>query len=141
MGQIQRIQSIYLLIAAIASSALFVLPFATAPIQQEGMFVDGDFDINDHIALIVLTTVVTILSFVTVFLYNNRILQINIGKVNVILVLILIGLVGYLFSTFSIVPSLGVGLIIPIVVFIFILLANKNIKKDEKLVRSADRLR
>jgi hypothetical protein len=33
------------------------------------------------------------------------------------------------------------GLILPLFSFIFLILANRFIKKDEKLVRSADRLR
>lgn len=141
MGQIQRVQSIYLLVAAIIGSTLFGLPFATAPAQPEGMLVDGAFDINDHIALIILTIVVVLLSFVTIFLYNNRVLQMNLGKLNIVLLLGLLGLAGYLFYTLPVATSLGLGLIVPVVVFVLILLANRNIKKDEKLVRSADRLR
>lgn len=141
MGQIQRVQSIYLLVAAIIGSTLFGLPFATAPAQQEGMLVDGAFDINDHIGLIILTVVVVLLSFVTIFLYNNRVLQLNLGKLNIVLLLGLLGLAGYLFYTLPVATSLGLGLVVPVVVFVLILLANRNIKKDEKLVRSADRLR
>lgn len=141
MGQIQRIQSIYLLIAAVLGAALFAFPFATAPVQQEGMLVDGAFDVNDHTGLIVLTVLVIILSFVTIFLYNNRVLQMNLGKLNIVLLLGLIGLAGYVFSTISVATSLGLGLVVPILVLILVFLANKNIQKDEKLVRSADRLR
>ncbi|MFK7795822.1 MAG: DUF4293 domain-containing protein [Aureispira sp.] len=141
MGQIQRIQSIYLLIAAVAGSALFGFPFATAPAQQEGMLVDGAFDINDHIGLIVLTVLVIFLSVVTIFLYNNRVLQMNLGKLNIVLLLGLVGLAGYLFFTLQVATSLGVGLVAPALVLIFVVLANRNIQKDEKLVRSADRLR
>lgn len=141
MGQIQRVQSIYLFIAALIGSALFGLPFATAPAQPEGMLVDGAFDINDHIGLIILTAIIVVLSFVTIFLYNNRNLQMNIGKLNIVLLLGLIVLAGYLFSTLPVATSLGLGLVVPALVFVFTLLANRNIKKDEKLVRSADRLR
>lgn len=141
MGQIQRVQSIYLLVAAIVGSTLFGLPFAKAPAQQEGMLVDGAFDINDHIGLIILTVVVVLLSFITIFLYNNRVLQMNLGKLNIVLLLGLVVLAGWLFSTLPVGTSLGLGLIVPIVVFVLLLLANRNIKKDEKLVRSADRLR
>ncbi len=141
MGQIQRVQSIYLLIAAITGSALFGLPFATAPAQQEGMLVDGAFAVNDHIGLIVLTAIVIFLSLATIFLYNNRVLQMNLGKLNIIVLIGLLAYAGYLFSTLTVATSLGFGLILPALVFVFTLLANQNIKKDEKLVRSADRLR
>ncbi len=141
MGQIQRVQSIYLLVAGITSSALFALPFATAPAQADGMLQDGAFDINDHYALLVMTILIVLLSFVTIFLYNNRVLQMNLGKLNIVLLLGLIGVAGYLFRTLSVTTSLGLGIMIPALVFVFVLLANRNINKDEKLVRSADRLR
>jgi hypothetical protein len=141
MGQIQRVQSIYLLVAAITASALFGLPFATAPAQPEGMLQDGAFDINDHYALLALTAVVILVSFATIFLYNNRVLQLNMGKLNIVLLLVLISVAGYLFYTLPVATTLGLGLLVPVLVFVFTLLANRNIKKDEKLVRSADRLR
>jgi peptidoglycan/LPS O-acetylase OafA/YrhL len=65
----------------------------------------------------------------------------NLGKLNLVLLLGLVGLAGYLFSTISVATSLGIGLVAPVLVLVFVVLANRNIQKDEKLVRSADRLR
>lgn len=138
---IQRIQSIYLLLAAVASTALFVSPFATAPAQPEGVLQDGSFDINDHMGLIILTVLIGIVALASIFLYRNRILQMNLGKLNYVLLAALLGLTGYLFSTISVETTLSFGFAIPILVFVLVLLANRYILKDEKLVRSADRLR
>lgn len=138
---IQRIQSIYLLLAAVASTALFALPFATAPVQPEGLLQDGSFDISDHVGLIGLTIGIGILALVAIFLYSNRILQMNIGRLNIVLLAALLGLTAYLYSTIEVSSTLGLGIGIPVLVGVFILLANRNIHKDEKLVRSADRLR
>ena len=121
MGQIQRVQSIYLFLAALTGSALFGLPFATAPAQPEGMLVDGAFAINDHIGLIILTAVVIFLSLVAIFLYNNRVLQMNVGKLNIVVLLGLLAFAGYLFSTLTVATSLGFGLIIPLLIFVFTL--------------------
>lgn len=141
MGQLQRIQSVYLLLAAFLGAALFLLPVATAPEQTEGMLADGVLNLNDHLALLVLTIGVVVLSFVTIFLYNNRILQMNLGKLNMVLTVGLLGLAAYLFSNVQGIASIGVGLFLPVVVLVFLWLANRNINKDERLVRDSDRLR
>lgn len=138
---IQRIQSIYLLLASIASSALFGLPFATATAQPEGLLQDGSFDINDHLGLMLLTGLIAVVAMGTIFLYKNRTLQMNLGKLNIVLLVALLVLTAYLYFTIQVATTLGFGLVLPILVFAFIFLANRSIYKDERLVRSADRLR
>lgn len=138
---IQRIQSIYLLLAAIASSTLFALPFATAPAQPEGILQDGAFDISDHLGLMILTALIAVVALGTIFLYKNRVLQMNLGKLNIVLLVALLVFAAYLYNSIQVDSSFGAGLVMPIVVFVFTFLANRNIYKDERLVRSADRLR
>lgn len=138
---IQRIQSIYLLLASIASSALFGLPFATATAQPEGLLQDGSFDINDHLGLMILAGLIAVVAMGTIFLYKNRKLQMNLGKLNIVLLVALLVLAACLYSTIQVATNLGLGLALPILVFAFIFLANRSIYKDERLVRSADRLR
>ena len=58
--------------------------------------------------------------------------------------LFLLGLLIYLSLTLSgetLVSEKGIGLILPIFSIVFLVLANKAIKKDEDLVKSVDRLR
>lgn len=141
MGQIQRIQSIYLFLASLIGGSLFGLPLATGPKAQEGLLMDGLLNVHDNIGLLILVILVSLLSFVTIFLYNNRVLQMNLGKLNLLLILVLGALAGYLFSTVQTVATLGGGLFAPVLSFVLIILANNSIKKDEKLVRDSDRLR
>jgi len=75
MGQLQRIQSVYLFLASLIGSSLFVLPFASGPTNPQGLLSDGYLNINDNIGLIILTVLVIVLSLGTIFLYNNRVLQ------------------------------------------------------------------
>ena len=140
---IQRVQSIYLLLAALSAAALFALPFATAPAETEGILQDGAFDISDHVGLIVLTALIALIALGTIFLYSNRTLQMNLGKLNIVLLMGLLGLAAYLYTTIptTATVALGIGLGIPLLVLVFTLLANRNIQKDDRLVRSADRLR
>jgi hypothetical protein len=141
MGQIQRIQSVYLLLASIIGGSLFALPFATGPQQKEGIFVDGLLDVNDNMGLFTLAILVALLALSTIFLYNNRVLQMNLNKLNIVLSLALFGFAGYLFYSVSTVATIGVGLFSPLLFIVFVAMANKNIKGDEKLVRDSNRLR
>ena len=141
MGQIQRIQSVYLLLASFLGGSLFTIPFAIAPQEQEGIFFDGLFNIHDHIALIVLCVLIIILSLVAIFLFNNRKLQMQMGKLNIVVTLGLLLFVGYLYYTVKDIAMISGGILVPFVVIIFLFLANKNIMKDDKLVRDSNRLR
>jgi len=57
------------------------------------------------------------------------------------LALALLAFAGYLFYSVMAVATVGAGLFMPFLVVILVVMANKNIKKDEKLVRDSDRLR
>jgi hypothetical protein len=141
MGQLQRIQSVYLFLASLVGSSLFLLPFASGPTKSEGLLSDGYLNINDNIGLIILTVLVVVLSLATIFLYNNRVLQMNLGKLNILVTIGLFAFAAYLFYTIQTIATLGGGLFMPILVVLFVVLANKNINKDEKLVRDSNRLR
>lgn len=138
---IQRIQSIYLLLASLVGGSLFALPFASGPTETQGLLSDGYLNINDNIALIILTVLVILLSFVTIFLYSNRTLQMNLGKLNILITAGLFAFAAYLFYTIQSIATIGGGLFMPVLVMILVILANKNIKKDDKLVRDSNRLR
>lgn len=141
MGQLQRIQSVYLFLASLIGSSLFILPFASGPTKPQGLLSDGYLDISDNVGLIVLTVLVVVLSLATIFLYNNRVLQMNLGKLNILITAGLFAFAAYLFYTIQSIATVGGGLFIPVLVIIFVTLANKNIQKDEKLVRDSNRLR
>ena len=66
------------------------------------------------------------------------------GRLNMILNLILLGLFVYRTLNTSgetAISEKGVGMFLPIISIVFLVLANKAIKKDEDLVKSVDRLR
>ena len=146
---IQRIQSVFLAIAGLFTFGLFALPFATTEeaIAGSNFFVDGDYDVQDHFAMLILFGVAGVISLVTIFLYNNRPLQ---AKMTIFgLISNILGIVAtivlFLNFTSPVVPENsiddGFGIYLPVVAGIFLFLAFRNINKDEKLVRSADRLR
>ena len=70
--------------------------------------------------------------------------QFILGRFNIILNFILLGLFVYQSLNLSgetKVSEKGIGMLIPLISIVFLALANKAIKKDEDLVKSVDRIR
>ncbi len=146
---IQRIQSVYLLLAALASGGVFVFPFASSvtPVAESKLFNDGVFAVREFIGIAPLFGAAMMLSFIAIFLYSNRTMQKVMIAVCLMLVIIASLLMGYNFASDSwatthiseLKDQYGLGL--PVFAVIFLLVARRNISKDEKLVQSMDRLR
>ena len=132
-----RIQSLYLFLAAICSGVLSSSTFL--------MIISGvTVGIIDSFAFIVLFLVSALLSFISIFLYRSRQTQFVLGRLNIILNFILLGLFIFRLLNFSLVitgSEKGFGLLLPVFSILLLALANKAIKKDEELVKSVDRLR
>ena len=141
---IQRIQSIFLLLASGACFGLLGLPIAeTEQPLARGFFTDADFDLFDHWSLLALFVSAGLLLFVAIFLYKNRPAQL---KFTLVSILLIIGgvIAGGLLLSQSLAADqfqFAFGVALPVLGMVFALLARRGISKDEKLVRSADRLR
>ena len=136
---LQRIQTIYLLTAMITTIVLpFLFPLWT---QADGK----DFYFMFDFKFIVLFGLSSTLSLLSIISFKKRQNQFVIGRLNIILNLILLGLFVYRSLNLSVetvkVSEKGIGMFLPIVAIVFLVLANKSIKKDEDLVKSVDRLR
>lgn len=142
---IQRIQSIFLALAAGAAGGLFGLPFATTPdaATSSPLFADRVFDIADSPLLMVAFLAAGGLCLVAIFLYGNRKLQMNLSLVAIVATVIGLGLTAFSFIQDDArgQASLGLGWALPVLMILFAFLGRRYIKKDEKLVRSMDRLR
>ena len=136
---IQRIQTIYLFLAFVVTSILlFFIPLWTTSDNKEYFFMQSQV----FTVLLGLSTTLTVLSIVS---YKKRQNQFVIGRLNIILNLILLGLFVYRSLNVSgetpAVSEKGIGMFLPVVAIVLLVLANKAIKKDEDLVKSVDRLR
>ncbi|WP_452218877.1 DUF4293 domain-containing protein [Lacinutrix undariae] len=135
---LQRIQTIYLLLSAgISVGLIFVFHLWTT---NEGL----PFYAQDDKLYLGLFIASAVLSLVSIFRYNNRKSQFVLGRLNIILNFILLGL--FVYQSLNIsgeanVSEKGIGILLPIFSIVFLVLANKAIKKDEDLVKSVDRLR
>lgn len=154
---IQRIQSIYLLFAGLVIAGLFICPLVHDVYvagQPETIKITGIFkDVNGvwtqtetFIPLIIGTAFVALLPLTTIFLYKNRRQQINLCYG---LMLVIIAFSYWVSQTVKnaigganlSMSNYGVGIILMSLSLLLIVIAQKAIQKDEKLVRSADRLR
>jgi dipeptide/tripeptide permease len=142
---IQRIQSVWLLLAGIAAFLTLKFAFysgnkiidpATGAKQFEELNAQG------NLGLLILTVAVGVMSIITVFLFKDRKRQLLLTSIAALLAVVNIILYFSLMKNF--VPGEGkiaLTAVIAIVVPIFLLLAARNIWKDEKLIKSVDRLR
>ena len=144
---IQRIQSVFLLLSGASFASLFGLSFASSDLEASTLFEDQVYNIFDHPALIILTVLGVILALVNIFLFKNRKLQINLGFALMALAILLIIFSILLVYLEGVEMGAGgeiserFGLAMPVLAIIFAILANRSVKKDEKLVKSMDRLR
>lgn len=145
---IQRVQTIFLFLAAAAAFGLFALPFATTStaVQASGLFADSSFNLNDHIALLILFCLAGGLALVSIFLFNNRKIQMTLGRLAIVANIIGFVLAIILFmqdrdNLGAATPDDAMGSLLPLAFLIFGVLALRYINKDEKTVRSMDRLR
>jgi hypothetical protein len=143
---IQRIQSVYLLIATLLSGGLiFMLKLW---VNEEGVdfFVFDSFSSNSLLlkVMAVLFFVSAFLTLIAIFQFKKRQLQFVLGRLSILINFIILGIVVYFSQNLSgetTVSEKGIGLMIPILTILFVAIANKAIKKDDELVKSVDRLR
>lgn len=142
---IQRIQTIYLLIATLVSGG-FIFVFNLWSNLKEQVFALDLFSKESFLLKVIplLFLLSAVISFLDIFLFKNRKLQFVMGRLVILINLFLLGLLIYVSLTLPgeiSISKKGIGMFLPILVVLLIVLANKAIKKDEDLVKSVDRLR
>ncbi|MDM1396158.1 DUF4293 domain-containing protein [Myroides odoratimimus] len=137
---LQRIQTVYLILVFIIMGVLpFFFPLWTNGANEPIYFMM----MPSSTILFGLSTALTV---VAIMGYKNRKRQFVINRLNIISNFILLGLFVYRTLTVSgetaeAISEKGIGMFLPIISILFLVLANRAIKKDEDLVKSVDRLR
>jgi hypothetical protein len=109
-------------------------------VSEEGLVVIH----NDEPIMLGLIFGSILVTFISIFSYKKRKSQFVINRLNIILNFFLLGVFVYRSLTLSgeiLVSEKGIGVFLPIISIVFLVMANKAIKKDEDLVKSVDRLR
>jgi glucan phosphoethanolaminetransferase (alkaline phosphatase superfamily) len=149
---IQRKQTIWLLLAAILSAGLFLFDLYHYDTVKEGITITQHVRINDDFLSLLLAIVITALPFISIFLFKNRTQQKTFVLLSMVANIAFIAYMLYRVSaTNSNISGEGtsapvngtywIGAVLPVVAFIFLIMAFSGIRKDEKLVKSLDRLR
>ena len=128
---LQRIQTIWTLLAVLAAVFLFIT-------GQDVVISDAIPVLNIGCIVLVITGALSIFSF------KNRKRQILLNTISIIINALLIGVLAYWLLNLSggiHFPEKGIEPIFPFIAVICLLIANIYIRKDERLVKSVDRLR
>ncbi|WP_346854143.1 DUF4293 domain-containing protein [uncultured Draconibacterium sp.] len=146
---IQRIQTIFILVAGLLTGSLYVQKFADIIVNDElhifnafGILKNQEL-ITNGLPITIFIGLITVLHFVAIFLYKKRILQMRVLGFTMILLLGLLGMFFYFtYASFEEVKvAFKVAVALPVVCVILDWLAIRAIGKDEALVRSLDRIR
>lgn len=130
---IQRIQSIYLLIAAISMTLIsFKVPIYYL---NETLFMA-----QDDTKIFVLTIVGALLALLALFMFKNRKFQMKLIRLTVLIQMIIGIRMFMLFIKFEVVLN-NSFLFLMVFTLITLIMAYRGVKKDDDLVRSIDRIR
>ena len=164
---IQRIQSIFLLLVAIAmglmlafdiwqkvdleqEQAVVLNAYFLSHLQIEGAIDAAPANIIEQEAtwyIAILASLTAVIAIYSIFRYDNRLTQMKLGALNSLLIggtLAVCFYMAYQGQQMMAGPDPGeylLGIYLPAVALVCNALANRFIKKDEALVRSADRFR
>ena len=130
---IQRIQSIYLLVAAISMTLIsFKVPVYTL---NETIFMA-----QDDTKMFILTIVGAIFSLLGLFMFKNRKFQMKLIRLTVLIEMIIGVRLFMLLNKFEVVLN-NTLLFLMAFSLLALIMAYRGVKKDDDLVRSVDRIR
>lgn len=135
---IQRIQSVWLLLAATCAIASFKFPYYTGT-NAKGLS-PYELKADENILLLLTTAAVTGLALITIFLFKKRTLQLRLCVLGILLEALLIFLYYRQVQTFT-QGTYALTAILHSIIVIAFFLAARGINKDQKMVKDSDRLR
>lgn len=153
---IQRIQSLYLLVATLLMGVTLFAPVASFTVASGDIFTLSAFELSSvsvsqsTIWMGILMVLATVLPLVTIFLYKRRMLQVRLCAVEIVLLLgcIAFEIIYFCLTGANALEDLGVehrhlgwAAIMPVVSLILVALAARATFQDEITVRSFDRIR
>ena len=135
---LQRIQTLYMILSILLMVGLYIwFPSIT---DAEGNTVIS----KDEVLVMVLLLGSILLGIISILNFKKRQHQFVLNRLNIILNFVLLGVFVYRtlkVSGETLVSEKGIGILLPVISIVFLVLANKAIKRDEDLVKSVDRLR
>ncbi len=153
---IQRIQTLYLFLAAVAIGMVFAFPLAELLVNNQNLFIfryRGLYEIIENkeilsvpsYPLAILFAISLFITIITIFLFKNRNWQMRLSIINILLLLASPGVIYFYiavaFKNFDADVKYSLFALMPIISAILTYMAYRGIRKDELLVMSMDRIR
>ena len=142
---IQRKQSVYLFLAALMNAGVFYFDLYQYHLLDTSTFTP--LRVNDHFPSLLLALLITLIPLIIIFLFKNRKLQIRLSLISLIAIISFIAIMLWRVNGLGkMTPpphdgSYWIGSVLPVISLVFVFLAIISIRKDDKLVKSVDRLR
>ena len=153
---LQRIQTVYLLLFALCSILFCLYPvfkmqatdgiYTLSVIKTSFQTNVNPTVLNYNYPLIIISLLMVLINAIAIFRYDQRMMQLKLINIMFLLFLLLSGVILYDYKQLMNIAGTQSSSLNRIIIFmpieiILLLLARNGIKKDEKLVRSSDRLR
>lgn len=140
---IQRIQSIWFLLAAACGFGMTKVPLFSATLPNGA---PRELIATENLLLFTIVIGLSCLALASIFLFKNRSLQLKLAILGIILSIGSIVLEVYYIEQFKINSAITSGTyqwggLLPMAMTIFFFLAAKGVHRDQKLIKSLDRLR
>ncbi len=135
---IQRIQSVWLLVASIVTVLTLKFSFYSGTHQPDNLYhqVNG----TENIMLMFLTITLAALTLINIFLFKTRVIQLRLCIVAIFLDLLLLFLYYRAIQNFS-QGEFAITSTFHLLIIISLIFAASGINKDEKLIKESNRLR
>ena len=143
---LQRWQSVFLLLAAIAIAVFTFMPVMGLVTDSGNITLSalgcGEGGVANYL-LLTLDCLIFVLSLVTIFKYRDLKQQQRLCKVNILLIIALIACIAvlWLMQRGQAIAVLTPWIILPFVALFFTLWANGRIKADRKILSDSERIR
>ncbi len=144
---IQRKQTLWLLLAALFSAGVFYFPLYRGYINVNGTDTLAYLETGKKLFLVLMAVVMVALPLIAIAMFKNRKRQKSLTSVAMVATIAFIAaammqVTPFIEETKGIAnDSYWIGMVLPFVSLVYLILAMMGIRKDEKLVRSTDRLR
>lgn len=137
---IQRKQTLWLLLSTISALLGYFFPFATGWEKPSGVLVPIELDAASKFPMMILNGMTLVLSTTIIFLFKNRKQQMWLCVAGFALSLLLA--IFYVSQTGKLIkPTLALWSIFPFLIVVGYFMAFRHIRKDEKLIKTLDKLR
>ena len=149
---LQRIQTVYLLLASICmvvslltNLAVFTFGGEIVNFQAMGFYMNEEIIFSTW-GLFIIGNIAAVLSVLIVIKKKKRMLQIRLASFNLFMILGYYGLIAFYIlkrnpEAISVFENVSIGMITPFIAIVLIYLAIRKIGADEALIRSLNRIR